>query len=267
MSKRIAVLGGGVMGETLAAGFLRYVTPTPTVVIAEKRAERAAELAGSLGVSIASTVEAVRGADVVVLVVKPQDMPALLAEVGPVVAPGAVVISIAAGIRTATIEAAVPSGVDVVRAMPNTPARVDRGVTGISPGSRCRPEALDLAEHLLSAVGTVVSVPEDLQDAVTAVSGSGPAYLFFLAEAMIDAAVALGIDDATATRMVHHTLLGAATLLDVSGEPAAELRRKVTSPNGTTAAAIGTMEQLGVHSAVVSAVTAARDRSRELSAG
>ena len=264
---RIAVLGGGVMGETLAAGFLRYATPAPSVVIAEKRAERAAELAGALGVEIAAPAAAVQGADVVVLVVKPQDTPALLDEIGAAVAPGTVVISIAAGIRTATIEAAVPEGVDVVRAMPNTPARVDRGVTGISPGARCRPEALHLAEHLLSAVGTVVSVPEDLQDAVTAVSGSGPAYVFFLAEAMIDAAVALGLDEATATRMVHHTILGAATLLDVSGEAAAELRRKVTSPNGTTAAAIGTMEQLGVHPAVIAAVTAARDRSRELSGG
>lgn len=265
MSMRIAVLGGGVMGETLASGFLRYVVPAPSVVIAEKRPERAAELQQVHGVAIAESIDAVRGADVVVLVVKPQDIPALLAEVGPVIAPGTLVISIAAGIRTDTIEGAVPAGVDVVRAMPNTPARVDRGMTGISGGTQCSAAALALAESLLASVGAVVVVPESLQDAVTAVSGSGPAYVFFLAEAMTAAAVDLGLDEATATHMVNHTILGAATLLESSGEPAEVLRRNVTSPNGTTHAAITVMEDLGVHPAVVSAMTAARDRSRELS--
>lgn len=264
---RIAVLGGGVMGETLASGFLRYVTPRPEVVVAEKRAERAEELRREHGVAIADAEDAVRGARVVVLVVKPQDTPALLAEVGPAVAPGTLVISIAAGIRTATIEAALPAGVDVVRAMPNTPARVDRGVTGISPGAHCSPAGLELADTLMASVGAVFAVPEELQDAVTAVSGSGPAYVFFLAEAMTAAAVDLGLDAEMAARMVTHTILGAATLLDASGESAETLRRNVTSPNGTTAAAIGTMEQLGVHPAVVAALTAARDRSRELSGG
>lgn len=267
MSMRIAVLGGGVMGETLASGFLRYVTPRPQIVIAEKRPERAAELKAGLGVDIAEAADAVRGAAVVVLVVKPQDVPTLLDEVGPAIEPGAVVISIAAGIRTSTIEAAVPTGVAVVRAMPNTPARVDRGVTGISAGALCPAEALVLTESLLSSIGTVIEVPESLQDAVTAVSGSGPAYVFYLAEAMTAAAMDLGLDEATATRMVNHTILGAATLLETSGEPAEVLRRNVTSPNGTTAAAIGTLDQLGVHAAMVSAVTAARDRSRELSGG
>ncbi len=266
-SMRIAVLGGGVMGETLASGFLRYVTPAPDVVIVEKRAERADELRRLHGVEIADSADAVRGADVVVLAVKPQDVPTLLAEVGPAIAPGTLVLSIAAGIRTVTIEEQVPAGVDVVRAMPNTPARVDRGVTGLSAGAHCSVEALALAERLMASVGVALTVPESLQDAVTAVSGSGPAYVFFLAEAMTAAAVDLGLDPATATRMVNHTILGAATLLETSGEPAEVLRRNVTSPNGTTAAAISTMEELGVHPAVVSAMTAARDRSRELSGG
>lgn len=266
-SMRIAVLGGGVMGETLASGFLRYVTPAPDVVIAEKRPERAEELRRLHGVDIADTADAVRAADVVVLAVKPQDVPALLAEVGSAIPPGTLVISIAAGIRTATIEEHVSAGVDVVRAMPNTPARVDRGVTGLSPGAHCSADALALAERLLASVGQAISVPESLQDAVTAVSGSGPAYVFFLAEAMTAAAVELGLDPETATRMVNHTILGAATLLETSGEPADVLRRNVTSPNGTTAAAIGTMEDLGVHPAILAAMTAARDRSRELSGG
>jgi pyrroline-5-carboxylate reductase len=267
MAMRIAVLGGGVMGETLASGFLRYLAPSPEVVIVEKRPERAEELRRLHGVEVAGAVDAVTGADVVVLVVKPQDTPALLDEIGASVAPGTLVISIAAGILTATIEARVPAGVDVVRAMPNTPARVDRGVTGISAGAACSAEGLRLAERLLESVGTVIEVPESLQDAVTAVSGSGPAYVFFLAEAMTAAAQDLGLDAETATRMVNHTILGAATLLESSGEPAEVLRRNVTSPNGTTAAAIGTLEQLGVHQSVVAAITAARDRSRDLSAG
>jgi pyrroline-5-carboxylate reductase len=267
MSMRIAVLGGGVMGETLASGFLRCVTPLPQVVIAEKRQERAAELREAYAVEIADAPQAVRGAGVVVLVVKPQDTPALLAEIGSILEPGTLVISIAAGIRTSTIEDAVAPGVDVVRAMPNTPARVDRGVTGISAGALCSPAALRLAEQLLESVGLVVDVPESLQDAVTAISGSGPAYVFFLAEAMTTAAQDLGLDEATATRMVNRTILGAATLLETSGEPADVLRRNVTSPNGTTAAAIGRLQELGVSEAVGSAIAAARDRSRELSAG
>jgi pyrroline-5-carboxylate reductase len=267
MSMRIAVLGGGVMGETLAAGFLRYVVPAPLIVVAEKRPERAAELRAAYGLEIAESVDAVRGADVVVLVVKPQDIPALLVEIGSAIEPGALVISIAAGIGTVTIEAGLGVDANVVRAMPNTPARVDRSVTGISRGAQCSDDALRLAEQLLQSVGAVVEVPESLQDAVTAVSGSGPAYVFFLAEAMTAAAQELGLDESTATYMVNETILGAATLLATSGEPADALRRNVTSPNGTTAAAIGAMQQLGVHEAVVSAITAARDRSRELSGG
>lgn len=261
---RIAVLGGGVMGETLAIGFLR-LDPQPDVVIVEKQPERAAFLHATLGLPVLELDDAVAGADVVVLVVKPQDTPALLERMGGAVQPGAVVISIAAGIRTETIEAAVPAGVSVVRAMPNTPARIGQGMTGISGGATCTSQGRDLAQRLLESVGLVVTVPEDLQDAVTAVSGSGPAYLFYLAEAMAAAAVELGLDADAARRMVSQTLLGAAMLLDASAEPAAELRRKVTSPGGTTAAAISVLDERSVDGAVVEALRAARDRSRELS--
>lgn len=265
MTMRIAVLGGGVMGEALAGGFLRVVSPTTQVVIAEKRPERAAELQAAHRVEIAEPVEAVRDAQVVVLVVKPQDMPTLLADVGSAIEPGALVISIAAGIRTETIEAAVRDGVNVVRAMPNTPARIGKGVTGISAGASCGEAALVEAEGLLSSVGAVVVVPESLQDAVTAVSGSGPAYVFLLAESMMSAAAELGLDDATAARMVSGTILGAATLLAESGESPETLRLNVTSPNGTTAAAIAVMQGRGLPDIVGDGMTAARDRSRELS--
>ena len=264
---RIAILGGGVMGEMLAGGLLRVLEPAPQILIVEKRAERAAELISLMPVEVADADLAISGADVVILAVKPQDIDGLLASVGTMIEPGALLISIAAGIRTATIQGHVGTGVNVVRAMPNTPARVGQGVTGVSPAAGCTPEALALSVRLLESVGIVVEVPESLQDAVTAVSGSGPAYVFFLAEAMITAAESLGLDPETAQRMVHQTILGAATLLDTSADSAHELRARVTSPNGTTAAAIATMEGLGVAEAVIAAIGSARDRSRELSGG
>ncbi len=260
---RIAVLGGGVMGETLVGGLLT-LDPRPEVVVAEKRDERARELEQVHGIRALPAHEAVAGADVVVLVVKPQDTPALLAEVGGLISPGAIVVSIAAGIRTSTIEAAVPAGVSVLRAMPNTPARVGRGVTGVSAGVACASEAIDTVTRLWSSIGIVEVVPEELQDAVTAVSGSGPAYLFYLAEAMTAAAIDLGLPHESAVRMVNETLLGAALLLEGSGQDAADLRRQVTSPGGTTAAAISVMEERAIADGVVAAVRAARDRGREL---
>lgn len=263
---RIAVLGGGVMGEALITGFQRRLSPPPTVVVAEKRAERAAELVERLGVLIEEPARACSGADVVILVVKPQDIRGLVADVAPSVAPGSLVISIAAGITTELLEASMPSA-NVVRAMPNTPAKIESGVTGISAGARCRPEALDQARDLLSSVGVVVEVPEALQDAVTAVSGSGPAYLFYLAEAMIDGACELGMPPETARASVVHTLLGAARLLEESDEEPAALRAKVTSPGGTTAAAIAVLDAEDVQRSVRAAIESARDRSRELSKG
>jgi pyrroline-5-carboxylate reductase len=267
MTLKIAVLGAGVMGETLISGFLRHITPEPEIAVVEKRQARAEELMGRYPLNVSAGPEAVQDADVVVLVVKPQDMGTLLDEVGFFVKTGSLVITIAAGIGTAFIEKRVPLGVNVVRAMPNTPARVDRGVTGVSAGAACTPAALALAVQLLETVGTVAEVPENLQDAVTAVSGSGPAYVFYLAEGMIQAAVDLGLDHDSAQRMVHDTILGAATLLESSGETAETLRGSVTSPNGTTAAAIGRLDELGVRQSIVTAITAARDRSRELSGG
>ena len=260
---RIAVLGGGVMGEALIDGFQRRVTPKPVIVVAEKRSERAAELVDRHGVTIADPAEACAGADVVILVVKPQDIRGLVADIAPSVEAGALVISIAAGITTALLEATMPLA-NIVRAMPNTPARIESGVTGISAGALCGTQALERARLLLSSVGVVVEVPESLQDAVTAVSGSGPAYVFYLAEAMMAGAVELGMPADTARTSVVHTLLGAARLLEASDEEPAALRAKVTSPGGTTAAAIAVLDSNGVQQIMRGAIEAARDRSREL---
>ena len=262
---RIAVLGGGVMGEALIVGLKRRLTPAPTIVVAEKRVDRAAELADRFGVQVAAPAAAVVGADVVIIVVKPQDIRSLVQEIASDVADGALVISIAAGITTLSIEEVLPRA-NVVRAMPNYPARLELGVTGISAGASCDGAALAHAEQLLASVGTVISVPETLQDAITAVSGSGPAYVFLLAEGMMAGAQAVGLSAADARNAVVHTLLGAAHLLDVSGEEPAVLRAMVTSPGGTTAAAIAVLQENEILDSFIAAIVAARDRSRELSA-
>ena len=259
---RIAVLGGGMMGEALVLG-LRALVPAPSVVVAEKSPERAADLRERLGLQVAEPVDAVRDADAVILVVKPQDTRALLAQVGPHIPSGALVLTIAAGIPTASVEALCPQAA-VVRAMPNTPARIGAGVTGISAGASCDAAGVALATTIMGAVGSVIVVPESLQDAITATSGSGPAYLFYLAEALMAGGRELGLDAAQAREAVVGTLLGAARLLAESGQAPADLRRAVTSPNGTTAAAIAVLDEAAVMATVQAALAAARDRSIEL---
>jgi pyrroline-5-carboxylate reductase len=256
---RVAVLGGGVMGEAIAttlaeAGF--------AVVVAEKRPERAAELRSG-GLLVLQPDEAVPQAEVLVIVVKPQDVRALLVDLTGLVAAGTLVISIAAGITTSTIEDAWP-GAAVVRAMPNTPARIQAGVTAISAGKSCSPRMLDEAASLLAHLGVVITLPEELQDAATAVSGSGPAYVFYLAEAMLLAAADLGLPAEQAREAVVHTLLGAAELLRRSSTSPEQLRTQVTSPGGTTAAAVAVLEDQRVREAFVQAIRAARNRAGEL---
>ena len=261
----MAVLGGGVMGETLLAGLLRAGWSPQDVVVSEKRAERAKELTERHGVQALTPAEAVAGAETVLLVVKPQDVAALLAEIGPAISPGILVVSLAAGISTKFIEERLPAGVAVARVMPNTPALVGAGAAAVSPGAGCDPGHLDQVESLLRATGLVVRVPESQQDAVTALSGSGPAYVFLVAEAMIDGGVLLGLPRATATELAIQTLLGAATMLKETGTHPTLLREGVTSPGGTTAAALRELESHGLRAAFLSALEAARDRSVELS--
>jgi pyrroline-5-carboxylate reductase len=200
------------------------------------------------------------------LVVKPQDMRNLLAEIAPAIKPGALVVSLAAGVDTAFIESRLPEGVAVVRVMPNTPAQVDEGMAAISPGSHSTQDHLDRVTEILSATGRVITVPEKYQDAVTAISGTGPAYLFFVVEAMIEAGVHLGLPRSTATELVVQTMLGSAKLLRETGEHPTVLRERVTSPGGTTTAAVRQLEDHKVRAAFLVAMEAARDRSRELAA-
>ena len=264
---RVAVLGAGVMGETLLSGLLRAGWTVGDIVVTERRAERAAELAERYGVEVTSNADAVKGAATVVVVVKPQDMDALLAEIRDALDPDTLVVCIAAGISTAFVESRLPQGIPVVRVMPNTPALVDEGMAAVSPGSHCDDEHLARAEALLAATGKVVRVPEHHQDAVTAISGSGPAYVFYVVEAMIEAGVLLGLPRTTATELTVQTLYGAATMLRETGQHPTVLREQVSSPAGTTIAALRELDDHKVRAAFLTAMVAARDRSRELSSG
>ena len=262
----LAILGAGVMGETVLSGLLRAGWHADQIVATDRRLERQHELTARYGIKMLENTEAVAEAETVILVVKPQDMSDLLSEIAESIKPGTLVVSLAAGVDTTFIESRLPEGVAVVRVMPNTPAQVDEGMAAISPGSHSTQDHLDRVTEILSATGRVITVPERYQDAVTAISGTGPAYLFFVVEAMIEAGVHLGLPRDTATELVVQTMLGSAKLLRETGEHPTVLRERVTSPGGTTAAAVRQLEDHKVRAAFLRAMEAARDRSRELAA-
>jgi pyrroline-5-carboxylate reductase len=261
------ILGAGVMGETLLSGLIRAGRPVSELLVGEKRPERARELEEKYAVAVVSNLEATKRADTLALVVKPQDMAGLLEEIGGEVRPGQLVVSLAAGITTDFLESRLPAGTPVVRVMPNTPALVDEGMAAIAAGSHCDEDHLAVAERLLGSTGRVLRVPEKQMDAVTAISGSGPAYLFFVVEAMIEAGVHLGLPRATSTELVVQTVVGSAKMLRETGAHPVVLREQVTSPGGTTAAALRELEIHKVRAAFLAAMEAARDRSSELAEG
>ncbi|WP_022911145.1 pyrroline-5-carboxylate reductase [Aestuariimicrobium kwangyangense] len=262
--QRLAILGVGVMGETILSGLIDAGWDRSTIVGTDRRAARRSELSSRYGIVCLENTEAVRGADTVVLVVKPQDLPELLLEIRPVLAPDALVITVAAGVTTDLVESKLPEGAPVVRVMPNTPAMVGEGMAAISGGVHASAEHVGRAVDLMRAVGKAIVVPEKYQDAVTAISGSGPAYLFFVVEAMIEAGVHLGLPRDVSTELVVQTMLGSATLLRDSGTHPTVLREQVTSPGGTTAAAIRELEDHKVRAAFMTAMEAARNRSQAL---
>jgi pyrroline-5-carboxylate reductase len=273
----IAILGTGKMGEALLSGLLRAGRSPSAVVAAVRREERAAELRDRYGIQVTDAASAAKLADTLVLAVKPQDMGRLLDEIAPVVAQDTLVISVAAGITTAFIARRLRPGQPgpgqpgdpgnpVVRVMSNTPVLVDEAMSVISAGSGAGEEHLRRAEELLRPVGKVLRIPESQQDAATALSGSGPAYVYYLVESMVDAGILLGMARGTALEMVTQAVYGAATMLRDSGEHPVILREAVTSPGGTTISAIRELERHGVRAAFLAAIEAAHDRGRELGA-
>jgi pyrroline-5-carboxylate reductase len=265
--KTVAILGTGVMGSTLLSGLIRSGRDVAELVITGRNVERTEELARTYGVRQMTNVEAAQAADTLVLVVKPQDMEGLVAEIRGHVQTGALVVSLAAGITTGFLEERLPVGTAVVRVMPNTPALVDEGMAAVSPGKHCDEVHLTEAEELLRSCGKVLRVAEKHLDAVTAISGSGPAYIFYVVEAMIEAGVLLGMPRTTSTELVVQTLYGAATMLKETGQHPTVLREQVSSPGGTTMAALRQLDDHKVRAAFVTAMEAAAERSKQLASG
>lgn len=262
----IAVLGAGVMGGTLLTALIRAGHPADRLRVSDRAQERAEQIAADLGIRALAPAQATASSDVVVLAVKPQDMATLLDDIHQGVHPGTLVVSIAAGISTDYLERRLPDGTGVVRVMPNTPALVDEGMSALSPGRHCTPEHLNQARDLLRSVGKVVVLDERHQDAVTAISGSGPAYIFYVVEAMIEAGVLLGLPRSTSTDLVVQTLYGAATMIKETGQHPTVLREQVSSPGGTSVAALRALEDHKVRAAFLTAMEAAARRSAELQA-
>lgn len=264
MTRRVALIGAGMMGEALARGLLSAGWTPDELVLADIRGDRLEEMGKALGCATTTdALEAVADATGTILAVKPQDASTVLDRMAGALGEGGIV-SIVAGLTTSAIEEQLKSRPSVVRAMPNTPARVGKGVTALSEGRYTTDQTKSLADAVFSSVGPVVWLSEDKLDAVTALSGSGPAYIFLVAEALVDAAVALGLPRDVAETLATATIEGSGSMLRETGEPAAVLRAQVTSPGGTTAAALAVLEAMAVRAAFGEALRAAHKRSREL---
>lgn len=268
---QIAVLGAGSMAGAILRGLISAGTDPASVTVTTRgeasagawRAERVRAIA--LETQPDANAEAVRGAGIVLLGVKPAMVPDTLREVADALEPEALVVSVAAGVTTATMESLVPNA--VIRAMPNTPALVGRAVTGVAPGSRAGEAELAIARALFEAVGTVVDLPEGRIDALSAISGSGPATFYFLVEKLTEAAEQLGFDRDEARALAEQTFTGSAALLASTGEEPAELRRRVTSPKGTTERLIAVLDEARLDGLFERAAEAAIARAKELAAG
>lgn len=272
--KRIAILGTGSMGGAILAGLLKSGFDPNQISVTTKSAESADRLTDELGV-LSFAMEngedanqmAVAGANVVLVGVKPAQVVEVLADVADTLNDNALVISVAAGVTTAVMEAVLPEDVGVVRAMPNTPALIGRGMTGIAAGARATDWAIDTTKELFETVGKVLVIEESRIDALTAISGSGPAYVFYLIEKLTEAAKHQGFSDSEAALLVNETFLGAAELVSSSQKSPAELRKQVTSPNGTTERAIARIAQTDLTRMFIEATDAALARARDLAAG
>ncbi|ASN21479.1 pyrroline-5-carboxylate reductase [Paenarthrobacter sp. CCNWLY172] len=271
MSNRIAFLGCGSMNEAILGGLLAAGTDPSDIVATVRRAERADELAQRHGVmAIAGEEEpdnnklATKGSGMVILGVKPVGILDLAREISPALAKDTIVVSVAAAVSIAQLEAALPDGQPVIRTMPNTPSRLGRGVISVSPGTHCTPEQLEKAKTALAGAGTVVEIPEEQVDALSAISGSGPAYAFYLAEAMAAAGVELGLDQELSVMLARETVAGAGFMLAEPGADPTALRVAVTSPKGTTERAIMAFDDGGMPRIIADGARAAAARAAEI---
>ena len=261
----IGIIGAGIMGEALLVAISKAGVSTSDIAISDRRQERTSELSNNYGCAVVSAEDISIQAKNILLVVKPQDMDALLEGIGKKISSGQRVISFAAGKKTSLIEKYLSEGVAVLRVMPNTPMSVGVGASAISAGKFATDADTKAVEELLKASGKTIVLDESLQDAVTATSGSGPAYFFSFVEAMISGARDLGLSESDAKTLVIQTITGAAAMLNVDGASPSTLRENVTSPNGTTFAALQVFESMDIEGIIKKAMRAARDRSQDLS--
>jgi len=261
---QVGLIGVGVMGEALISGLISSRFPKAQIVFTEKRAERAREISSKYGAREVDLSELAKTSDVLLLVVKPQDLAQLLVSINGNLKKSATIVSFAAGKTTDFISEIVGPDISIIRVMPNTPTLIGLGMAAISLGKSVNPEQAKFVSEFLATCGKVISIEENLQDAVTALSGSGPAYFFAFVEEMIKSGISLGLSSEQATTLAIQTMVGSAAMLEQSGKNATTLRENVTSPNGTTAAALKVFSEANLGDIVAKAMTAARDRSQEL---
>jgi len=261
---QVGLIGVGVMGEALISGLVSSRFPKAQIVFTEKRADRAREISSKYGAREVNLAELARSSDVILLVVKPQDLEQLLTSIAADLNKSATLVSFAAGKTTDFVSKIVGPNISIIRVMPNTPTLIGLGMAAISLGKGVNAEQAKFVSEFLATCGKVISIEEDLQDAVTALSGSGPAYFFAFVEEMIKSGISLGLSSNQATTLAIQTMVGSAAMLEQSGKSATTLRENVTSPNGTTAAALQVFSEANLGEIVSKAMTAARDRSQEL---
>lgn len=261
---QVGLIGVGVMGEALISGLVSSRFPRAQIVFTEKRADRAREISSKYGAREVDLIELAKSSDVILLVVKPQDLEQLLVSIGADLNKNATLVSFAAGKTTDFVSKIVGSNISIIRVMPNTPTLIGLGMAAISLGKSVNTEQAEFVLEFLATCGKVISIQENLQDAVTALSGSGPAYFFAFVEEMIKSGISLGLSEDQATTLAIQTMVGSAAMLEQSGKSATSLRENVTSPNGTTAAALKVFSEANLGEIVTRAMTAARDRSQEL---
>jgi pyrroline-5-carboxylate reductase len=264
MANQITVLGAGVMGEAFIAALIRSGVPASSITAVVRRPERGDELVTKYSITVKSLQEALKASDILLLGIKPQGLADLMPEIAPHLRSDALVISLLAGKTIAGISAGLNGHASIARVMPNTPTLIGKGMAGYSLSSGVTPSQREFVQSLLAATGKAIEIPEELQNALTGTSGSGPAYFFRFVEAMVDGAVAMGLTHEDATTLTIQTIVGAAALLDESGDTPTRLREKVTSLKGATAEALAVFDEAGISEIVAKAMAASARRAGEL---